>query len=186
MTETEAVELPDPAVDPAAYRAALLEVAADREPLDVIAQMPERVRALLDGVDPGALEWRPATGEWSAADILGHLLDDEIVNAFRLRLTLTADQPRYPGNDPDRWVALPKPPIAEVWQAWEGLRAYNLWLLRTIPRSQWTRVGLHDEQGPETVEVLILKNAGHDLAHISQLERWRTQLEHGHGVRANG
>lgn len=171
MAETETIGLPDATTEPRTYRDALLAVAADLEPLEVIAQTPERVRELLRGHDAGALERRPAEGEWSAAEILGHLLDDEIVNGFRLRLTLTADRPSYPGNDPERWVQLPKPPVDRLLPAWEGLRAYNLWLLRSIPGSEWSRVGIHAEQGPETVEVLIRKNAGHDLAHLNQLER---------------
>ena len=171
MTGHETIGLPDPAADPRRYREALLAVSVDGDPLEVIARTPERVRELLHGLDASALERRPAGGEWSAAEILGHLLDDEIVNGFRLRLTLTADAPSYPGNDPERWAQLPKPPVDEIRRAWEGLRAYNLWLLRAIPRAEWGRVGLHEEQGPETVEVLIRKNAGHDLAHLDQLER---------------
>jgi hypothetical protein len=171
MAGVEAIGLPDPAAAPQTYRDELLAVAADRDPLEVIAQTPARVRELVRGHDACALERRPAEGEWSAAEIIGHLLDDEIVNGVRLRLTLTADRPSYPGNDPERWAELPKPPLDQLWQAWEGLRAYNLWLLRSIPRAEWGRVGLHAEQGPETVEVLIRKNAGHDLAHLNQLER---------------
>lgn len=171
MAGIEAIGLPDAAADPRTYRDELLAVVADRDPLEVIAQTPERVRALVNGRDPSALARRPAEGEWSAAEIIGHLLDDEIVNGFRLRLTLTADRPSYPSNDPTAWAGLPKPPLDQLWPVWEGLRAYNLWLLRAIPRSIWGRVGLHAEQGPETVEVLVRKNAGHDLAHLNQLER---------------
>jgi hypothetical protein len=35
----------------------------------------------------------------------------------------------------------------------------------------WSRVGVHGEQGEETVEVMIQKVAGHDLAHVNQLQR---------------
>ena len=171
MAETEAFGLPDPATDPRRYREALLSIAVAGDPLEIIAHTPQRVRELLRGHDTGALQQRPAAGEWSAAEIVGHLLDDEIVNGFRVRLTLTGDRPSYPGNDPERWVDLPKPSLDQVLQAWEALRAYNLWLLRAIPREDWDLAGLHEEQGSETIEVLILKNAGHDLAHLDQLER---------------
>ena len=171
MTGTTPIRLPDPATAPETYRDALLALAAEDDPLEIIAQTPERVRVLLHGRDAAALERRPASGEWSAAEILGHLLDDEIVNGFRPLLTLAAEEPSYPGNDPERWVQLPKPPGDRLWRIWEGLRAYNLWLLRSIPRSAWSRVGIHAEQGPETVEIMIRKNAGHDLAHLNQLQR---------------
>jgi hypothetical protein len=32
-------------------------------------------------------------------------------------------------------------------------------------------VGVHSEQGPETVDVIVRKMAGHDLAHLDQLAR---------------
>lgn len=171
MDKNGQVQLPDPASDPATYRAALMAVVQNRDPLEIIAQTPARLRELILGQSDEMLGQRPAPDEWSAVEIVGHLLDDEIVNAFRLRLTLTEDQPSYPGNDPERWAELSKPPIDTLLRAWEALRTYNLWLLESLPRSEWTRVGLHQEQGPESVEIQILKNAGHDLAHLDQLAR---------------
>jgi len=171
MDKNERVELPDPASDPAMYCAALMAVVQNRDPLEIIVQTPAQLRELIRGQSDEMLGRRPAPAEWSAIEIAGHLLDDEIVNAFRLRLTLTENQPSYPGNDPEGWARLPKPPLAALLQTWEALRTYNLWLLESLPRSEWTRVGLHQEQGPESVEMLILKNAGHDLAHLDQLAR---------------
>jgi hypothetical protein len=42
--------------------------------------------------------------------------------------------------------ALPKPPASQRLQAWDALRAYNLWLLRSIPPSARDRTGVHGEQ----------------------------------------
>lgn len=171
MHEVDAIGLPDPGAAPESYRDELMAVVGDRDPLEIIAETPRRIRELVAGYDAVALERRPAEGEWSAAEIIGHLLDDEIVNGFRLRMVLTAEQPPYPGTDPEAWARLPKPPLDQLWEAWEGVRAYNLWLMRGIPRTDYGRIGLHAEQGPETVETLLRKNAGHDLAHLNQLER---------------
>jgi hypothetical protein len=171
MSDSNPIALPDPAADPQTYRDTLLAVATDHDPLETIAQTPARLRVLLAGHDPATLTRRPSLDEWSAADIIGHLLDDEIVNAIRLRLTLTADLPSYPGNDPERWVSLPKPPLDHLLTTFDSLRAYNLHLLRTLTPTDLSRTGLHAEQGPETVDVLIRKNAGHDLAHLDQLAR---------------
>ena len=87
------------------------------------------------------------------------------------RMILTADRPAYPGTNEKAWAQLPKPPVDQLWPVLEGLRTYNHWLLRAIPRETWNRVGLHSEVGPETIEAMILAYAGHDLAHLNQLER---------------
>ncbi|HEY7031695.1 MAG TPA: DinB family protein [Thermomicrobiales bacterium] len=171
MDEIAAIEVPDASAEPQAYRATLLALVGERDPLDVIAGTPRRIGDLIQGRAPSDLERRPAGSEWSAAEILGHLLDVAFAMGFRWRMILTAERPAYPGYDEKAWAALPKPPIDQLWPALEAVRAYNLWLLRAIPRSAWSRVGLHSEVGPETLEATILAYAGHDLAHLNQLER---------------
>jgi hypothetical protein len=171
MAEIEAIETPDATAEPQAYREALLAVIGDRDPLEVMAETLGRVRALAQGRSAGDLERRSGDGEWSAAEVVGHLVDVEIVVGFRLRLVLTDDRPSYPGYDEKLWSRLPKPPADQLVGVLDGLRAYNLWMLRSIPRAEWSRAGVHSEQGEETVEVMIRKLAGHDLTHMNQLER---------------
>jgi hypothetical protein len=171
MAEIEAIETPDATAEPQAYRDALIAVLGDRDPLEVLAEMPERVRALTQGRSSGDLERRPGEGEWSAADVLGHLVDVDVVFGFRLRLVLTDDRPSYPGYDEKLWSRLPKPPGDQLCAVLEALRGYNLWTFRSIPRADWSRAGVHAEQGEETVDVMLRKLAGHDLTHLNQLER---------------
>jgi hypothetical protein len=170
IDDTVAIEVPDAAAAPQAYRATLRRLAGDRDPLEVVAETLRRIRALIEGRSASELA-RRQKGEWSAAEILGHLLDGEIAMGFRWRMILTADRPAYPGYDEKAWAVLPKPPIDQLWPALEAVRAYNLWLLRSIPRSDWGRVGLHGQVGPETIEDTLVAYAGHDLAHLNQLER---------------
>ena len=150
MAEIEVIELPDATTEPLAYRSALLAVIGDRDPLEVMEETPGRVRALIR--DRGQAELQRPFGEdgWSAAEVIGHLVDVDIVYGFRWRLALTADR---------------------LCQLLEALRAYNVWLLRSIPRAEWSRAAVHEEQGEEAVEVMVRKVAGHDLAHLNQLER---------------
>jgi hypothetical protein len=51
------------------------------------------------------------------------------------------------------------------------LRTYDVWLLEHVARDDWQRIGVHEEQGPETVERNLRKLAAHDLAHLNQIER---------------
>ena len=171
MAQVVAIEVPDAAREPQASRAALRAVLGNRDPIDVIAETPIRIRELIHGRSAEELTRRSSDGEWSVADILGHLFDGEIVLSFRWRMILTADRPAYSGYDQDAFAVLPKPPVDQLWPALEALRAYNLCLLRAIPRSDWNRVGLHSEVGPETLEATIVAYAGHDLDHLNQLER---------------
>ena len=167
----EPIVIPDATREPLAYRDALLALLGDRDPVAVMAATPDRLRELLAGASPEETTARPAEGEWSAAELLGHLFDVELVFGFRWRLTLTADRPGYPGYDEQRWAALPRPPLPDLLDGWRALRSANLALLRATPRAEWTRVGVHGEQGPETFDVTVRKLAAHDLAHLDQLKR---------------
>lgn len=164
---TTPLDVPDATGAPLEYRDALLALLGDRDPLAVLAATPDAVAALCAG-GPGGT---PAPGEWSAADVVGHLVDVEIVFGFRWRLALTADEPAYPGYDEKRWAALPKPPLAELVTTLRTLRAHNLHVLRRLDGDDLRRTGVHSEQGRETVDVIVRKLAGHDLAHLDQLSR---------------
>lgn len=168
---TRSMEIPDATAQPQEYRAALLALIGDRDPMPILADTPDRVRDLFGDRDDEELAIPPAAGEWSAADVVGHLVDVEIVYGFRLRLTVTADQPEYPGYDEKRWSQLSKPPARRLLETFAALREYNLRMLRALPGAGWERVGVHGEQGPETVEIAVRKIAAHDLAHLDQVER---------------
>jgi hypothetical protein len=171
MSEVTRIDTPDATDQPEAYRDTLLAILGERDPLAVMAETRERLRELADGRDAAALARRPVDSEWSPAEIIGHLVDVEVVFGFRWRLALTADRPSYPGYDEKLWSQLPKPPGDQLLTAFDALRTYNLWLLRSIPPSEWERVGVHGEQGPETVDVMARKIAAHDLVHLNQLAR---------------
>jgi hypothetical protein len=160
--------MPDATSDPLPYRDALLALAGDRDPLAILAATPDAVAALCAGA---AQAPAPVPGEWSVADVVGHLVDAEMAFGFRWRQTLTADEPALPGYDEKRWAALPRPPLVELVATFRALRTHDLHLLRHLGPEQLRRVGVHSEQGPETVDVMIRKFAGHDLAHLDQLTR---------------
>jgi hypothetical protein len=162
------ISMPDATSDPTEYRDALLALAGERDPMTVLAATPEAVAALCaDAAQAPA----PAPGEWSPADVVGHLIDAEMAVSFRWRQTLTADEPALPGYDEKRWAELPKPPLDELVATFRALRTYDLPLLRYMSAERLQRVGVHSEQGPETLDVSIRKLVGHDLAHLDQLTR---------------
>ncbi|HEX4816571.1 MAG TPA: DinB family protein [Nonomuraea sp.] len=111
-----------------------------------------------------------AEGEWSAAQLIGHLFDVDIVYGFRWRLVLTQNKPAYPGYN-YLWSQLPRPDATESLAAWSGIRTANMALFRDIPAADWKRWGTHGEQGDERFDLMVDKIAGHDLAHLNQLVR---------------
>lgn len=178
-TMAHGITIPDATNEPEAYVRALLDVVGRRDPIGVLRATHREVARLTGGVESALLELPLAPGEWSVAQLVGHLFDVDIVYGFRWRLLLTEDDPRYPGYNEKAWALLPKPPFPALMQVWGGLRDANLDLLERIPRPEWERTAIHGEQGRETCAVMVRKLAGHDLAHLEQLERTLTAVSPG-------
>ncbi|MFC7546907.1 DinB family protein [Plantactinospora sp. GCM10030261] len=165
------IEIPDATRDPGAYVQALIDTLGDRDPVEVYAATPTIAAGICDGLRDAQWHVPLAESEWSAAQVVGHLFDVDIVYGFRWRLVLTEDKPAYPGYDEKLWSRLPRPDVAVLLAAWSGIRAANAALLRGIPAADRQRWGTHDEQGDEQFDLMVDKIAGHDLAHLNQLAR---------------
>lgn len=173
------ISLPDAKDDPLGYKNALHEVIHGRDPLDVLERTTLECRSHLAPLPAELLDARPAPGEWSVSQTVAHLFDVDMVYGFRWRLVLTEDSPAYPGYDENLWVDLPRLDFWQMVDAWEGLRASNLALLRQTATGSWARTGVHAEQGGEDFDEMVKKMAAHDLAHINQIERTIAQVSHG-------
>jgi DinB superfamily len=167
----EPIQIPDATLEPAAYVRALVDTLGDREPLEILRQTPTAVRAMCAGLTDEHWRRPMADGEWTALQVVGHLLDVEVVYGFRWRLILTEDRPAYPGYDEKRWSLLPRPAPTQLLAALEGLRAVNLAVLEEVDLDAAKRSGVHAEQGQEHFDLTVRKVAGHDLAHLNQLAR---------------
>lgn len=167
----ERIVAPDPVEDPAGYQQALLDLLGDQEALDILASTPEKIEDSCADLDVAVLQKAPAPGEWSAEEVVAHLLDAEIVYSFRWRMTLAQSGTAFPGYQQDLWTGLAHPSFPEMLAAFSALRRLNVWLAEETPSSEWDKVGVHSERGPETLDVSLKVVAGHDIAHLKQLEQ---------------
>jgi hypothetical protein len=164
----------DAAASAGAYVRALLEVLGDRDPLEVLAELDGWLDRRFAGVPEAALVRPEAPGKWSAADVVQHLADSEIVLGFRMRMILTEDRPALQGYDQDKWARTfhyPDVPLAEARAQLRSLRTANLRVLRRLSRAELERVGRHSERGPESLGHLVELMGGHDLVHRRQIDR---------------
>lgn len=155
------------------YIARILSNSEGQDGLTVLAGTAGRLRALLDSTPPARWRERPAPGRWSAAEVLAHLADAEIVAGWRVRSILAASGTPLQAFDQDAWAEAFK--YAEVDPAeslglFAAARASLLSLLGRVDRSRLSHHGMHAERGQETVTHLIQLYAGHDINHLKQIE----------------
>ncbi|MGE5176776.1 MAG: DinB family protein [Hyphomicrobiales bacterium] len=149
---------------------------AGRAPLSIMKGHAARLERAIRGLSGAQLRRRPAKGKWSIAEILGHLVDTEIVYGYRYRMELAQPGSPIPGYDQAGWAATftrrrrePKKMIEQI----RALRAVNLDLVTSVPRSWWKRYGWHSERGRESVQRTLELIAGHDLNHLDQIRAIR-------------
>lgn len=139
---------------------------------DILAATPSTLAGLIETIGPARATTPPAPGKWSAAEIVAHLADCELVFSFRLRQTLAENAPTIQPFDQEKW-ALQYAGVAatQALDVFSALRGWNLRLLRTALPQAAARTVTHPERGTMTFQTLVETMAGHDLNHIGQLER---------------
>ncbi|MGH9518736.1 MAG: DinB family protein [Terriglobales bacterium] len=155
------------------YKQRVLGYVGAQEPLRVLAATARKLQRLVAGATPRRLTRPPAADKWSAAQILAHLADTEIVLGYRYRSV--AGQPGRPlaAYDQEAWASAmdyARRPAKRSLQAFAAVRAANLGLLKALRPEQWKLEGVHAERGPESIAVIARLAAGHDLNHLLQLE----------------
>ena len=148
-----------PVIDPARI-ADLLEAAA------------ATILAELEALGPEA-RWRPAPGEWSANECLGHILEAER-RGFngRIRTILAEDQPALQGWDQVAVAVARRDherPPSELLAEFLPLRADSVDLVRSLRAEDLSRTGLHDFAGELAIGDLLGEWVHHDRNHIRQM-----------------
>jgi len=144
----------------------------ERDAQGVIAETAGRLAALAGQLGAQGLRRSPAPGKWSAAEILCHLADCEVVFAYRLRQALAEPHHVIQPFDQDVWAAgYAALDGAEAMAVFTAVRRWNLALFARLTAADFEKRLTHPERGDMTVRTVMETMAGHDLNHIGQIER---------------
>ncbi len=144
------------------------------EIIDILAGIPDEIEAVIAHVDITVLQRKPSPAEWSAAEIVGHILETDMLFVQRAQALLEA-----------QGVELPMPVVP--WKLHEGkgyekmesaellthlrlARAASLELIRNLAPEDWLRRGLNFGS---KISMLDLGTwlANHDRGHLAQIKR---------------
>src|ERR1700693_1634827 len=100
--DERSMTMPDAAAQ--AYRRSVLDALGADDPAEVTRGEADAWRRLIAEAGPD-LATRPAEGEWSVLELLGHMADAELVMSTRYRWVLAEHEPAVAGYDQDAWVA---------------------------------------------------------------------------------
>jgi hypothetical protein len=139
--------------------------------IDALAAFPHQLKQQLQGLDDAALRFRPAPGEWSAIELVGHIIDVGALWPGRTRQMLTSDNPTLAAVDP-QWVRqrdYQNKQLSFLLITLAEQRAEFVEFLRVLRPSQLARTGVHPTRGPLSVAEGIAALVDHDQGHSRQI-----------------
>jgi uncharacterized damage-inducible protein DinB len=143
-----------------------------RNILIALASAPRAIRRALGRTSRRRLVRRPAPREWSATQILGHLLDAEVALAFRMRKLAAEPGAAIVAWDQEKWtdgLGHHRADARTLLVAYGALRAANLEQVRRLSPAQRAAAGRHPEYGRIRVREMLEHWAEHDLNHLAQI-----------------
>jgi uncharacterized damage-inducible protein DinB len=115
---------------------------------------------------------------WTAAEVIGHLLDCERLFLERARLTVSYDNPDLPFPDQDEEVirgCYNERDLQAILADWQHVRDEYLAYLSTVPEDAWEREGKHPKYAPFSLNDQLFLICWHDTIHIEQITRILTE-----------
>lgn len=143
--------------------------------LATLEAVPSQVAAAISQVDDDALRRRPSEEEWCVKEIVGHILETDLLFVQRVRVILEGQGvPAIPRSAPP-WKlhegkGYEELPVDELLERLRQARSASLELVRGLKPEQWMRQGT---LLGTTTSVLDLGSwlANHDRGHVAQIRR---------------
>ncbi len=143
------------------------------EAIRVLSVTPATLRALLENLPDGWLDFKEAAEAWSPRTVLVHLIQSERTNWIPRIKVILSDDPvrRFPPFQQLEEGQVQRAPIGELLAQFEGSRRESLSTLANsgIRPGDYTREALHPALGTVNLGQLLATWVVHDLNHLGQI-----------------
>ncbi|PZD96209.1 DinB family protein [Paenibacillus sambharensis] len=139
----------------------------DEPIIDTLKQHLTDAAALYRMIKEEDGEYRYAPGKWTIKEVIGHVIDNERVMAYRLLRISRGDKTPLVGYDQDDYVLsshFNDRPLSALAEEFEHVRRSTISLLEGLKDHQWDCRGTANDY-PVTVRALAYIMAGHELHH---------------------
>jgi hypothetical protein len=155
---------------PQQYASRILGKLGTADPIEILESTSSRLQSLVSN-----LQNQQATSDsWSAAEILAHLAESEIVYGYRIRKALNASGTPIEATDQDIWVKNAlylQQDLQLALSLFQAVRKANISFLKSLTAEQLESFGIHSERGKESIAQMARMIAGHDINHLQQMEK---------------
>lgn len=109
-----------------------------------------------------------ASGKWTLKEVLGHLIDDERIFAYRALCIARGDSRELPGFDENEYVAgarFESRSLAQLLDEYRAVRAATIALFAPLTPDEWRHRGIVNGYAA-SVRGLAFHIAAHELHHL--------------------
>jgi hypothetical protein len=138
-----------------------------------LASLPTVLRTALAPFDDATLSARPATGEWCAREVVGHLITCD-TGAFRGRIeAIVSGAPEVPGFDAAGALAgrtdIMDAPFTELLHEFASVRAESVRFVGSLSVAELSAAAPYRDHGVFTARDFLLEWPYHDQDHLRQI-----------------
>ncbi len=140
--------------------------------LAILGSQLDELKTLLHNIDDERACARPAPGEWSIKEVVGHMTDTERIFAYRALRFARNDTVSLPGFDQDEFVKgtdFNRRTLADLLDEFDYQRRANILLFRSLTDEETARRGTASGN-PVSARALIYIMAGHVNHHVESLK----------------
>lgn len=137
---------------------------------------PELLATCLTGAAGREFDYSPGLEKWNIRQIMGHLVDSEMLAAGRIRQMIAEENPRMHAWDQNAWAtrldyARRKPSDCLV--TFRIIRKETYELLQSLPPETFERTSEHPKMGVMTLYDVLKHYTNHAEAHADQIQNVR-------------
>ncbi|MCP4424693.1 MAG: DinB family protein [Chloroflexi bacterium] len=137
--------------------------------LQALAATPNELALALErAAESGVGKW-PSPEQWSAADVVAHLIDVESQYLKRLQRVVGEERPYLPSIHPNPGASAPTSSATELMESFSQARVGTLGFLQGLTRDDWGRTAVHESWGEMNLHTLVQRLVNHDNEHLSQM-----------------
>jgi len=147
--------------------------------IDDYAACAALLRDATNGMTREQILARPIPGKWSTLEVVCHLSDFEIVYADRIKRIIAEERPTLPDGDEQLFaakLACHSRDLEEELQVFSAIRTATARILRTLPATDFARVGVHSASGPLTLLQFVERATKHIPHHVAFIQEKRRAL----------
>jgi hypothetical protein len=176
MTETD---LPDLKYPIGRFRRVTSLTGAERqEAIESIAAAPGRLRAAVQGLTEEQLDTPYRPGGWTVRQVVHHVPDSHMNAYLRFKWTLTEDNPTIKTYAQGLWAELAdsRGPVEGSLTMLEVLHDRWVRLMRSMTPEDFARPFTHPENGPMTLDGLLVLYEWHGRHHAAHVTGLRERM----------